>query len=190
MRPSPSRVVGCSTKSQCWTMPAISTTRRSWISPQRPRTCGARSAVTRLLVSPWRRSCSSRSAAHGLRQRAVGLLAGALERVDLRLHLPERLAQRCDVRVQLGLRQVEERARALLHRLGRGRPHGARDALVERPALGVELRLGLDRATLERPHLERRARRRGRPHGARRRGARGAPARPPRRRWRCRRRCR
>ena len=34
----------CSVKSQCSTMPAISTTRRSCISPHRPRACGARSA--------------------------------------------------------------------------------------------------------------------------------------------------
>ena len=40
--------VACSTKSQYESIPASSTTRRSWISPQRPRTCGARSAVTRL----------------------------------------------------------------------------------------------------------------------------------------------
>ena len=35
---------GCSSKSQRRSMPAISTTRRSCISPQRPRTAGVRSA--------------------------------------------------------------------------------------------------------------------------------------------------
>src|SRR6266511_2499068 len=44
------------TKSQCSTMPAASTTRCSCSSPQRPRTCGARSAVTSWEVST--RSCS------------------------------------------------------------------------------------------------------------------------------------
>ena len=34
--PSPSRLLACSTKSQWSTMPASSTTRLSWISPQRP----------------------------------------------------------------------------------------------------------------------------------------------------------
>ena len=47
---SPSEVT-CSEKSQCSSMPAISTTRRSWSSPQRPRVWGLRRAVTRLRVS-------------------------------------------------------------------------------------------------------------------------------------------
>ena len=42
----------CVSKSQCSSIPAISTTRRSWISPQRPRTFGrSRSALTRFPVS-------------------------------------------------------------------------------------------------------------------------------------------
>ncbi len=49
-------LVGCSVKSQCSSMPAASTTRRSCSSPQRPRTCGARRAVTSCAVSV--RSCS------------------------------------------------------------------------------------------------------------------------------------
>ena len=49
----------CSSKSQCSSMPAISTTRRNCISPHRPRVAGDRNAVTRLLVSRWRRSCDS-----------------------------------------------------------------------------------------------------------------------------------
>ena len=112
------------------------------------------SAVTRLPVSLRSRSCSSRSAAHGSCERRrrprLRALSSALTCVST---FPSDSPQRCDVRVQLGLRQVEERAGALLHRLGRGAPDGARDALVERPALGVELRLGLDRAPLERPRL-------------------------------------
>ena len=43
-------------------MPASSTTRFSCTSPQRPRTCGARSAVTRLPVSARSRSCPSATA--------------------------------------------------------------------------------------------------------------------------------
>ena len=49
----------CSSKSQYGNIPAASTTRRSCISPQRPRTVGARSAVTRLAVSRRRRSWPS-----------------------------------------------------------------------------------------------------------------------------------
>ncbi len=57
---SPSQVV-CSVKSQCSTMPAISTTRRSCSSPQRPRTDGARRAVTNVAVSVRNRSWPSAS---------------------------------------------------------------------------------------------------------------------------------
>ena len=50
-RPSSASVVTCSSKSQWGSIPAISTTRRSCTSPQRPRVCGERRAVTRLRVS-------------------------------------------------------------------------------------------------------------------------------------------
>ena len=50
-RPSSVVVDRCSSKSQCSSMPAVSTARRSCISPQRPRVCGERRAVTRLRVS-------------------------------------------------------------------------------------------------------------------------------------------
>jgi hypothetical protein len=40
-------------------MPASSTTRFSWISPQRPRTVGVRSAFTRFEVSAWSFSCAA-----------------------------------------------------------------------------------------------------------------------------------
>ena len=61
-------------------MPAISTTRRSWISPQRPRTCGWRSAFTRLPVSS--RSCDLhlRHLRELLADLAVGVLARLLQR--------------------------------------------------------------------------------------------------------------
>ncbi len=104
---------------------------------------------------------------HGLRQRAVCLLARALERADLRLHLPERLAQRRDVRIELRLREIEERAGALLHRRRRRALDRARDPLVERPSLGRELRLRLNCAPLEltRLRVERGDARRGIPAG-------------------------
>ncbi len=67
MRTSSTVKVSCSTKSVCSTIPASSTTWRSWTSPQCPRTCGCRSAFTRRPVSPWSvespvpraRSCSA-----------------------------------------------------------------------------------------------------------------------------------
>ncbi len=93
-------------------------------------------------------------ASDGLRQRAVGLLPCALERGHLRLDLSERLAKRRDVRVELRLGEIEEGARALLHRSGRGCPHCAGDALVERPTFRGELRLCLDRAPLVAPRLD------------------------------------
>ena len=93
-RPSSVPTLSCSTKSQWASMPAISTTRRSWISPQRPRTAGAFSAWTRLLVS-----CCSFSWATGercdlLAQRAVGLGAGLLEAADVLLEAAEGVADR------------------------------------------------------------------------------------------------
>src|SRR5690349_18744558 len=54
--PSGVATVTCSSKSQRAVIPASSTTRRSWSSPQRPRASGRRSAVTRACVCV--RSCS------------------------------------------------------------------------------------------------------------------------------------
>ena len=54
--PSSPTTCSCSVKSQCSVSPASSTSRRSVSSPQRPRTSGRRSAVTRLRVS--RCSCA------------------------------------------------------------------------------------------------------------------------------------
>ena len=51
IRPLSASEVTCSSKSQCSSMPAISTTRRSCSSPHRPRVWGERRAVTRLRVS-------------------------------------------------------------------------------------------------------------------------------------------
>src|ERR1700677_509315 len=99
-------IVLCSRKSQCETMPAISTTLRNWISPHEPRVAGRLSAETRLPVSwrsvptpspswriicasspwAWRRSRSRREISLALRPRLTGalgqLLAGVGEHVD------------------------------------------------------------------------------------------------------------
>jgi len=53
--PSPTSVV-CSKKSQCATIPDSSATRRRWISPQRPREIGPRSASFNPAVSSRSRS--------------------------------------------------------------------------------------------------------------------------------------
>ena len=57
IRPESESEVTCSSKSQCSSMPAISTTRLSCSSPHRPRVWGERSAVTRLRVSLCSWSC-------------------------------------------------------------------------------------------------------------------------------------
>jgi hypothetical protein len=61
-RPSSVWIVDCSTKSQWATMPASSTTLRSWISPHDPRVSGRFSAVTSSPVSLRRVSVPSVSA--------------------------------------------------------------------------------------------------------------------------------
>ena len=75
-RPSSSRVVGCSSKSQCSSIPAISITRRSWISPQRPRTCGARERVDEVAGLAAERSALVRRCARPRSAIAVRLAGG------------------------------------------------------------------------------------------------------------------
>src|ERR1017187_2408670 len=58
-RPSSDVTVVWVSKSQWSSMPAISTTRRNWISPQCPRTLGVRSAVTSFPVSERSWDCVS-----------------------------------------------------------------------------------------------------------------------------------
>ena len=179
-RPSAVVVVCCSSKSQCSAMPAAFTALRSVISPQRPRVCGDRSAVTRFLVSfcscswptcsaatrsfnvayaPWRSASMSRKpalvAGQGLAQRVEQLR-------DRLLALREvALGGRADL-VELGIGQGEELLVVLGQRLRRQLREraGEQPALLLRPAR--RLRFGRARAA--------RARRR------RRRG----PSRPPR----------
>ncbi len=91
--PSAPSVVTCCSKSQCSTIPAISTTRRSCISPQRPRVAGDRSAVTRLRVSDCSLSWDSVSVPDLLAQPGVRLLALELEEPQALLVAAELVAQ-------------------------------------------------------------------------------------------------
>src|ERR1039457_645650 len=109
-RPSSPTSVVCEVKSQYSSMPAISTTRRNWISPQRPRALGVRSAVTSLPVSP--RNCDWVS----IRLR-TGL--GFLEFLDLVVPLVERFAPRGHHVGDGLLAQFQIAARGLLS-LGQG----------------------------------------------------------------------
>ncbi len=59
---SPPPIPTCSSKSQYSSIPANSTTRRSWTSPQRPRTTGDLSACARLAVSLCKIRCACASA--------------------------------------------------------------------------------------------------------------------------------
>ena len=70
-----------------------------------------------------------------LPQRAVGLLAGAIELLHAEANVLERLPERRDGRLQLAARRVEVSGAAVPERLGRRRPHGLGQARVER-ALG------------------------------------------------------
>ena len=92
IRPPSASEVTCSSKSQCSSMPAISTTRRSCSSPQRPRVCGDRSAVTRLRVSFCSWSCEVDRCFICSVRVAVGPLALHLEALHPLLVLPQLLA--------------------------------------------------------------------------------------------------
>ena len=66
-RPSSPATAGCSSKSQNDSIPAISITRRSWISPHRPRVCDSpRRALTRFPVCVRRLSWVSRTISSSL----------------------------------------------------------------------------------------------------------------------------
>ena len=100
MRPFSVPVVDCSSKSQYSSMPAISTTRRSCISPQRPRTVGVRSARTRLVVSArswvWLRPIASSSDD----DLGAGLDAVLLDLAQLLIDLLQHVADRRDQLVE------------------------------------------------------------------------------------------
>ena len=110
--PSPVWIVLCSTKSQWETMPAISTTLRSWISPQEPRVEGRLSARDEVAgLAPQRADALAELADH-LRELALGLAALALQAPDLALHARELLLHGRDDALDLlgALRHLAGRA--------------------------------------------------------------------------------
>ena len=116
-------------KSQWSSMPAISTTRRNWISPQWPRALGVRSAVTSLPVSRAQLRLGFDEAADLFVERGIGTGAGFLQFLDLGVHLVERFADR---RYQLGdgvLAQLQIAAGSLLS-LGEGGAGEFQEGLV------------------------------------------------------------
>ena len=130
--------VCCSSKSQCSSMPASSTTRFSCSSPQRPRTPGRLSASTRRArfgAQVLARRVERRDPLHQLR---AGLDAPALGVLDLAIDLIERLRHRRE--------QILDR---LLARVDVGGRFGARFAqprfgeIEKCPVVGLE-RLGAE----------------------------------------------
>ena len=147
-------------------MPAISTTRRSWISPQRPRTWGARSAFTRFPVSAWSacwvcaiaRTCSTRPAYDAMRSFSTSCSFPSTRASDSwigRTRSPTACCRRSRSDdgallelAELGLGEREEALVVLPERLGGERGEGVaqtglgpleqRDLLAGRAALGVE----------------------------------------------------
>ncbi len=123
-RPSSVVVDTCSSKSQCSSMPAISTTRRSWISPQRPRVWGERRAVTRLRVSLLELLVSQVELGQLLAQPLVGALPIQLDLPQPELVARQRLAQRVeqlrDGLLALGEVALGRRAGLVEFRVGQG----------------------------------------------------------------------
>ena len=144
-RPSSPATECCSSKSQYESIPAISITRLSWISPQRPRVCDSpRSALTRLPVCVLSPSLSEADDLELLVDLAVGALPLLLEQVDVRLDLLERLLQRLDEHAEPSHRLLGERVRVLAQRLRRESLDRGLDPGVECSSLGCKgpLRLG------------------------------------------------
>ena len=174
-RPSSPSTLCCSWKSQWSSMPAISTTRRSCSSPQRPRTCGARSARTRLPASVRSSPCAS-AMPELLASAGVRALARLLQLPQLPVELPQAVAHRREqlgdallaplqvaarallVLLQAGPGQRQERRARFAQRLRRERLEGVgeprprvleqRQLLLGRGALGLAPGLGLRRAPL------------------------------------------
>ena len=117
-------------------MPAISTTRFSWISPQRPRTCGPAQGLDQIGRLGLKLLLGFHQRLDLLGQAAVGPGPGLFHLVDLRVHLLQRFFDRLDEfldrllaffqvalgrfleLLQRGLRQFEERLVVALQGLG------------------------------------------------------------------------
>ena len=95
-------------------MPASSTTRRSWISPQEPRVSGRLSAETSSPVSRRSVSVPALQRAHHLRELDLGVAALALEAPQLALDLCELLVHRSHESLELLRTSRHLAGRALL----------------------------------------------------------------------------
>ena len=119
-------------------------TRFNWISPHRPRTCGARSAVTSpdgLLAEALLGRTASRSTCSS--QLTLRTLTGSLERQDVLVEPLERVLDRLDLGggdvLDLPLGEIEEGRRRLLQRLGRERLERGRELVSGAPLRGQPL---------------------------------------------------
>ena len=95
-RPSSPSALCCSKKSQWSNMPAISTTRFSWISPQRPRTCGPAEGLDQVAGLRLQLPLRIQQRLDLFAQAAVGPGPGLLHLADLRVHLLQRFFHRFD----------------------------------------------------------------------------------------------
>ena len=116
----------CVSKSQCSSIPAISTTRLSWISPQRPRTLGrSRSAL---------RGSRSRCAADSASLRAGGPGRSARStRWCARPRGPGACRRPSGATPRIGCHEMLDRLLALLQLVGLGVPGAARAATWQAP---------------------------------------------------------
>ncbi len=169
-RPSSPGIVCCSSKSQYDSIPAISITRRSWISPHWPRVCelpaqGA-DEVAGLRAQPLVVLADELELLVDL---AVGALALLLQEAHVQLDLVERLLQRLHEHAEPAHRLLGECGRVLAQRLGRKCLDRVLDADVEGASLGGERALGLGQRALRVARLEGRPDRGRRAPGAARR---------------------
>ena len=125
--PSSPATVRCSKKSQCSTMPAISTTLRSCSSPHAPLVAGRLSAVARPAASSRSVPTPSPSWRTIARQLALRLHPLALQSPDLALHPHQPLRDRSDHALDLlgATRHLPGRP-LLLGAAGVGHPPGQR----------------------------------------------------------------
>jgi hypothetical protein len=86
-------------------------------------------------------------------ERAIGLLAHALDALELRVHLLERVLERPNVPGQARVRELEQARGVLVQRLGRQGLDGRLETSVEHAALDVQRRFHGGELALERYHL-------------------------------------